>query len=294
VDKGSAGRLALGTAQFGMHYGVANQAGAPPLEEAKRILEFARSRGLALLDTAAAYGESERILGELGLDGWKIVTKIPPVPEGTVDAGRWVADSVDSSLRRLKIPALDAVLLHRPQQLLGPLGASLYAALLQLKRDRIASKIGISIYSPAELDQLLSIFDFDIVQSPFNLVDRRLLATGWMERLAERGVELHARSIFLQGLLLMSLDARPAKFARWNELWSTWHRWLNTSGATAVQACLNYVLSFSEIDAVVFGVDSLKQLQEILAAEGRRSPPVPLELQCADEALVNPSRWSEL
>ena len=290
----SATRLALGGAQFGLDYGIANRTGRPSADETRQILDLARSRGMRLIDTAAVYGDSERRLGEKGLQGWQVVTKIPAVPGSVSDVGQWVNDSVETSLARLGIPSLYGLLLHRPQQLMGPMGASLYAALVRLKERRLATKIGVSIYDPSELDQLMPRFAFDMVQAPFNVLDRRLLDSSWLHRLPDRGVELHVRSVFLQGLLLMSPESRPPQFSSWDGLWRAWERWLQESGATALQACLNHVLSFGEIAAVVLGVESAVQLQGILSAIERDLPRVPQELQCADPRLIDPSRWNEL
>ena len=105
---------------------------------------------------------------------------------------------------------------------------------------------------------------------------------------------MHVRSVFLQGLLLLSPMARPAKFSRWEGLWSDWRRWLEQTAVTPLQACLNYALSFPEIGNIVLGVDSTTQLQEIIGIIGLGMPEVPRNLQSTDLRLINPSRWNEL
>ena len=290
----SAARLILGTAQFGLNYGIANRAGRTSLGEAKCILEAARTHGVRMVDTAAAYGDSEKRLGEIGLEGWGVISKLPLVPEEVGNMSQWVKESAKASLFRLKVPRLHGLLLHRPEQLLSARGAALYAALLELKNEDWVQRIGVSIYDPAELDELCSRYRFDIVQCPFNLVDRRLIDSGWLYRLRDQGTELHVRSIFLQGLLLLPPEARPAKFSRWDELWTIWQSWQKQAAVTPLQACLNYVLSFSEVGNVVLGVDNVSQLQEIVGAIGRAMPAVPQGLQCKDPRLINPACWSEL
>jgi aryl-alcohol dehydrogenase-like predicted oxidoreductase len=286
--------LVLGTAQFGLNYGIANHAGQTTPNEARHILRLAASRGVRIVDTAVAYGDSESRLGDIGLQNWGVISKIPGVPDTTANVRHWVKESVESSLSRLRIVRLHGLLLHQPEQLLGPAGPALYAALLELKNDGLAQNIGISIYDPSELDELCLRYDFDIVQCPFNVLDRRLIDSGWLYRLREQGTQLHVRSIFLQGLLLMSRQARPAKFSRWSDLWSTWEQWLERSTVTPLQACLNFALSFPEIRHVVLGVDHVRHLQEILAAIGRELPAVPENLRCRDLDLINPSRWNTL
>jgi aryl-alcohol dehydrogenase-like predicted oxidoreductase len=290
----SATRLVLGTAQFGLNYGIANRAGRTSLSEATYILEAARSHGMRVLDTAAVYGDSEKRLGDIGLEGWGVISKLPLVPDGVTNIGRWVKASVEASRSRLKVPSLHGLLLHRPEQLLGSRGASLYAALLDIKDRKLAQRIGVSIYDPGDLDELCSRYRFDIVQCPFNLLDRRLIDSGWLYRLRDHGTELHVRSIFLQGLLLLSPGERPAKFSRWDDLWTIWESWQKQTSVTPLQACLNYALSFSEIGNVVLGVDNVRQLQEIVGAIGDEMPAVPKELQCRDTRLINPSCWDDL
>lgn len=287
-------RLALGTAQFGLPYGIANKAGQVPRMEAKNMLHLASINGIDTLDTAVAYGTSESCLGELGTQGFRVVTKLPALPDSCADVGAWVGTQVASSLSRLGLTRLYGLLLHNPEQLLGPDGSAIYQALRQLKDAGLAQKIGVSIYSPNELEALPLQYRFDLVQAPFNLVDRRLFSSGWMHRLKDDGVEVHTRSAFLQGLLLMTQAEVPARFTIWDDIWKRWHGWLAVHDSSAVQACLAFVLSFAEIDRVVLGADSQIQLAQILRAATSDSKGNLPELQCEDETLINPAHWKQL
>jgi aryl-alcohol dehydrogenase-like predicted oxidoreductase len=163
-----------------------------------------------------------------------------------------------------------------------------------MKSSGRVEKIGVSIYAPDELDTMIRLFRIDLVQAPFNLVDRRLLTTGWLQRLKAQGVEVHTRSAFLQGLLLMPQAAIPTRFARWSGLWHRWHQWLAEHDASAVEACLAYPLSMPEIDRVVVGADSAIQLAQIVGAANSH-PPVDLpDLQCQDDDLINPVNWQRI
>lgn len=287
-------KLALGTVQFGQSYGVANKAGQIPAAEATAILEYAASIGINMLDTAVGYGDSEQRLGEIGIHEWQVVSKIPAVPDGFGDISGWVTESVQSSLQRLGLPRLYALLLHKPQQLLGADGGQIYAALQQLRETGLVQKIGASIYAPAELDDLCRRYEFDVVQAPFNLLDRRLIESGWMSRLANSGVELHVRSIFLQGLLLMPSSDRPAKFNRWQAHWSAYSDWLRSAELTPLQACVRHSLSFPEVTRVIVGVDNSDQLRSIFEAASGPVPIPPSALQVHDCDLLNPSVWATL
>lgn len=287
-------RVALGTVQFGQSYGIANQCGQVSLDETRAIIKLSHESGMNTLDTAIAYGDSEQRLGVIGVEEWQVVSKLSAIPERCSDVCQSVTDSVGESLQRLQIKSLYGLLLHRPQQLLEPHGDQLYRALLKLKQDGLVNKIGISIYDPAELDVVSSRYQLDLVQAPFNIMDRRLINSGWLFRLADQGIELHVRSVFLQGLLLMPRSSRPEKFDRWAPLWSRWNRWLDQAGITPLQACLRYVLSFKEISKIVLGVESVRQLKEILEAAVGSAPVVPNDLTAVDLDLINPVNWQRL
>lgn len=287
-------KLALGTVQFGLDYGVANQDGQVEVDEIKQILKFAKESGLDTLDTAVGYGDSEQRLGQAGIDRWDVVTKLPALPESCEKVESWVKDTVAQSLNRLQIDRLKGLLLHRPGDLSTRRGEKLYRAMEQLKADGLVDKIGISIYAPEELDSLNSKYRLDIVQAPFNILDRRMSKSGWLSRLSSQGTEIHTRSVFLQGLLLMSSTGRPGKFGRWKRIWDLWHSWLRQEDISSLQACLGFVLSEPAIDRVVVGVDSLQQLRSILQVETGSAESIPAQLSCDDIDLINPARWDSL
>ena len=284
-------RIAIGTAQFGLHYGVANTSGKVNYDEGKKILDMALDSGINTIDTAISYGESESVLGSLLMDNFKVITKLPYVPDDNKDVDAWFFSQVQGSLSRLKISCLDGLLLHHPMQLLRNRGDELFSALEGIKSRGMTKKIGISIYDPSELDNILNRYQFDIVQAPMNIVDRRLIDSGWAHRLKEKGVDLHARSVFLQGLLLMTGSSRPMKFNKWDSLWKSWEDWLSFARVTPLQACIQYLTSLECVDAIVVGVDSSKQLSEIIEASIKVIPHIPIFNYGNDDRIVNPSKW---
>lgn len=285
-------RLAIGTVQFGLAYGVGNSEGQVSRPEAAAILQCARLAGVQTLDTAIAYGESERRLGQIGIEGWRVITKLPAMDASSVNVAKWVRESVGNSLKRMKISRLYGLLMHRSADLSGTLGAEVVGALHTLKAQGLVEKVGVSIYSPDELASIWPRFELDLVQAPFNVVDRRLEQSGWLRRLHDAGVEVHTRSAFLQGLLLMEEKRRPAAFERWRPLWDAWRLWLDKNGLTPVEACLAFALSRPEISRVVIGVDRRSQLEEALAAASHERALAPVELMSMDIDLIDPSRWS--
>lgn len=287
-------KLALGTVQFGLSYGVANQRGQVPKSEIGPILALAREHGIDLLDTAIAYGTSEQVLGEIGVADWRIITKLPAVPTNIASSvnviTQWVRGQVECSRQRLKVDHINAVLLHRPVDLLTGFGPVVFDALNYLKSDGIIGQLGVSIYGPEDLEMLIP-FEFDLIQAPFNVLDRRLHQTGWAQQLHHTGVNFHARSVFLQGLLLLAQDARPIWCNRWHDLWQRWDDWLQATNTTPLQACLNYALALPEIEQVIVGVDSYRQLEEILVAASTAPSDTLPDIHCDDPDLINPSRW---
>jgi len=287
-------KLALGTVQFGMDYGVANVSGRVTAHEASAILHRGQECGIDTLDTAIAYGSSEAVLGQLGVEGWKIISKLPAVPDGCQDVAQWVHDQVQQSLERLGVKQLHGVLLHRPAQLLEHVGLTLYDALQHIKNQGITQKIGVSVYGPDELDALFDIYTLDLVQAPLNILDRALMESGWASRLHVAGVEVHARSVFLQGLLLLPPSERPRKFNRWGDVWRVWDGWLEQEGLTPVEACLRYFADLPQIDRVVVGVDTATQLNQIIEAADGRLVTLPGFQTLQDTRLINPASWNQL
>jgi aryl-alcohol dehydrogenase-like predicted oxidoreductase len=286
-------RIALGSAQFGSHYGVANRS-APILGgEARDILAMARATGVDTLDTAVQYPHSEATLGEVGVDSWKVVTKLPPLPVDVGDVRSWVSTTLEGSLARLRSTSIYGLLVHRPSDLFGPRGTDLCGALIGLRETGRVLKIGASIYDPQELELVMRTLACDLVQAPLNVLDRRLVTTGWLERLVGEGVEVHTRSAFLQGVLVMPATSRPARFARWREPLSRWDDWVRAESLAPAHACLAFVLSHSLVNRVVVGVDNKDQLKQLLAWGSESTALAPASLASGEADLINPSRWSE-
>lgn len=285
-------RIAIGTVQFGLNYGVANHSGQVPADEVARIIARANEVGLDTLDTAIAYGDAESRLGKVGVAGWKVVTKLPPMPE-SASVLSWVQSQVNESLARLNVSSLYGLMLHQPAALFSAHGAALFDAMNGLKRDGRVEKIGISAYGPEEIEVVTSRFPIDIVQAPFNVIDRRMHDSGCLAALNRQGIEFHARSIFLQGLLLMEGGARPVKFSRWAGIWGRWESWLTENQLSALEACIAFVANNSSVNKIVVGVDSFFQLDEIIRAANRPlRVAFPAELSISEVNLVNPANWS--
>jgi len=289
--------LGLGTVQFGLDYGVSNARGRTPEPEVRRILELAAGGGVRVLDTAAAYGESEAVLGRClpREHGFRLVTKTVPLREsrGSAAAPGLVREGFLRSLELLGRDAVHGLLAHHAADLLGPGGDAVYAVLAGLRQEGLVRKIGLSVYTGADIDAALARFDCDLVQVPANVLDQRLLSGGQLARLQARGVEVHLRSVFLQGLLLMDPAAAPAFFAPIRPRLAAWRQVLDQRGLTPAQGALAFARSL-DVEVVLAGVESAAQLAANLADFAAASA---ADLDFAafaldDETFLNPGKWS--
>lgn len=283
--------LAIGTAQFGLDYGVSNAAGRTPSTQVKNILNRARLAGIDTLDTAAAYGDSEQVLGRIGVRNWRIVSKVPSLPDASVNGTEWVRNNVRQSLDRLQVERLDGLLLHCAADILKPQGADIIAGLMEAKADGLVAKVGYSIYSPNLLPDLFRRMVPDLIQAPLNVLDQRLVNSGWLTRLVDAGIEVHTRSAFLQGLLLMSKERRPRYFARWDELWRQWDIFVAEHGGSALAACLSFVKAQPGVSRVVVGVENSLHLEGLLIAWEQAHTLATDAFACNEEDLIEPINW---
>ena len=285
-------RFALGTAQFGMRYGINNSSKAGiDINEIEEILKFSSEKKIDLLDTAMNYGDSEKKLGRCDLDKFKIVTKLSSLEGRSKNLESLLKNKINESLKNLNRSNLHALLLHNPEDLLGPNGDRIFNYLNNFKNEGVISKIGLSIYSPSILDKLIPRYEFDLVQAPFNILDTRLLDSGWLEKLNAIGIEIHARSVFLQGLLLTPSQEIPNEFKRWESIFIKIEKWSKEKKMSLIEACILFTLKQKKIDKIILGIDSLKHLKEILKIDFKKNILGLPKISSTDESLINPSKW---
>jgi len=289
-------KIALGTVQFGIDYGVNSVDGQVKPEEVKKILSYARSKNIDLLDTAPAYGNSEKILGKINISNFKVVTKTRHFESIEINNNdvKLLSNDFYNSLKNLRQDSVYGVLVHNADDLLKSGSEKIFKQLQKLKHAKKIVKIGVSVYDHSQLQTILDNFDIDLVQLPFNILDRRMIDSGMLAKLQEKDIKVHARSVFLQGLLLMSEQNRPEKFNRWSGLWRAWHEWLNDNRLTALEATIRHAVSMPAISKVLVGVDNVDQLKEIVAASSGVLPDIPPEMFTNDVGLLNPSNWGKL
>lgn len=291
-------KIGLGTVQFGVDYGITNTDGRTPLDEVGVILDLAARNGVDLLDTAHLYGESEAALGQAILPGqtFKIVTKTPDLGKIDLRGPGEASDKLDAafhrSLANLNTDRVYGLMVHNAGGMSGPYAQEIYDALAKLRQSGKIQKIGLSVYTAADIDHVIkSCGPIDIVQVPCNMFDQRLILNGYLRDLKRRGVEIHARSLFLQGALLAG--DTPRKLQRFEAKFAAYRTVLKKCGLTPLKACLVFGLSIPEIDKWIIGVNNAEQFEDIIdivntweAEEFDFSA-----LASDDENLINPALW---
>lgn len=275
----------MGTAQFGLDYGISNIGGQVCPKEVKNILSIAKNNNICMLDTASSYGNSEKILGDIGIHNFKVVTKTSSIKLG-VDK---VLNIFKQSLKNLRIESVDGLLIHDIEDVQDKEFSILYKELNKLKKDKLINKIGFSVYTPKQVNFLLNDFDFDLIQVPFNVFDIRLMQGGQLGALKNKGVEIHARSVFLQGVLL-DFNNLPNYFLSWQKQFKQYQAIVDRSGLSLLEYALSFVLNINELDKVLVGVDNADQLIDIINLSETRDNLNAFSID--DVKLLNPNLWN--
>jgi aryl-alcohol dehydrogenase-like predicted oxidoreductase len=296
-------RLALGTLQLGVPYGVANAKGVPSREEAFAILDAAWESGVDMVDTAAAYGDSEALLGD-----WmasrnahpRIVTKLPPLPKVAHDVESIAIHyeaHLQASLARFGRPAVWGLLLHEPADFLS-WPREIAEVLHGFRKQGLAAHVGASLYRSDDCQALLSAPELDLFQIPFNIFDQRFLpSANPLQTASARSKILLGRSCFLQGLFFLEPDEAASRVPGSREYVMRLQRIAWTQGMDVRRLALGFALSFPELSGLVLGVESAAQMRENQAAyrEGPLTPQLVAEIREAfasvPSSLRDPSRW---
>jgi aryl-alcohol dehydrogenase-like predicted oxidoreductase len=281
-----------------MHYGVSNHRGRPGETEVAAILGRAEESGIGYLDTAFAYPNSEALVGQHlpPRTTLKIVTKTTPIDSVKIERAdkTRILDGLALSMERLRVDRVYGLLVHRAADFGKPGWENLVEALAEARLRGWVSRVGASVYNNDELELVESRFAPDIIQGPFNVLDTRLISSKCFSRLKAAGTEMHARSVFLQGLLLMSPSSLPAFFepvkAPLASLRANW----TEQGTSPLSACVQFVLGHPDIDAAIVGVNSLSEFDEILSAsvfDPIGATATAKFLPSIDNRYLDPSRW---
>ena len=283
-------RIMLGTAQFGMDYGIRNKRGKIPKDEVSQILNKAIDSGIDTLDTAYAYGESEDVIGKFFKSTGKklrIISKIQVLKYDEVEK------TLDCSLKKLNIRELEGCLIHDFAQYRRDI--RIWTELEKMKRDGKVKKIGFSLYHTQELEDIFSEgLEVDIVQLPLNVFDQRF--HDYLPQIKKRNIEIHARSAFLQGLVFEMPEKLNTYFSSIKDKLVQLNKISRAAGIPIFALCLNFVLQNEFVDYAVVGIDSIEHLNQVLASSsyGILIDQIKSELaglRIDDEKIILPVNW---
>ena len=287
--------LCIGTAQFGQNYGFVNEYKKVRREESIKILKLSAQHGVRFVDTAANYGDAERIIGDLEKEKieLEIITKIPHFQNQMIsnyDAAN-VLKSAKNSCFNLRRETIYGIMLHNGADILKPGGENL-RAMYELKNDGYVKKIGVSLYERAEIEQITKNFQLDIVQVPVSIFDQRLLSDDILVRLYDKGIEVDVRSVFFQGIILMDPEKVPAYFKGSMKKIFEFREVLLKHNLTPLEASLSFIKKLKFVSRVVLGVNNVTQLNEIFAAYNSNRCLENYTKYAFDEIdVLNPAKW---
>ena len=280
----------LGTVQFGLDYGISNENGKTSHSEIKKILDLCKQEKIDFIDTAPAYGDSEVLLGKLsGNYDFNYISKVPYLND--LDSN--IIDIVNTSLSKLNRRSMYGLLFHDSDSLLEKKGFQLYEQALSLKNKKLVKKIGVSAYTKEQIEKIIKNFEIDILQIPINILDQRLLENNFLNKIKNRGVEIHCRSVFLQGLLTMPHKKIHNYFNPIKPILEKLDIELDHQKASKVAAAISFVKQIKEIDRIIIGVNNVKQLKEVIAAYYEKVNINFDKFNIHDSNFIDPRNWKQ-
>lgn len=259
--------LCLGTVQFGMDYGIKGQK-QPSVEQAVDMLDYATQNGINTIDTANAYGSAEDVVGAflekktIARDKLFIVSKFRPNLLDDVGQDKYyeiMRNNLENTLSRLHTAYLDSYLLHSARYIFDD---EIIDTLNRLKADGLAERVGVSVYEPEEAKKCIERPNVDFMQLPYSIFDQRMEKAGVFEYAKNNNIQIHSRSAFIQGLILMEEDEVPPFLAKAKPIVKKISLLCERHGLSKISLAMNYVKQQSRISHLVFGVDNLEQLKE--------------------------------
>lgn len=287
-------KLILGTVQLGLNYGINNSKGKPTLKNAFQILNTAFDNGIKILDTAEAYGNSQEVIGlfhkKYPKKHFKIITKVAP---NTINTETDLISQIKKNCKQLNVEMLYAYMFHHYNVLIE--NKTIYQNLIDTKEKGLIQKIGISLYTNIEIEDIISNYpEFDIIQIPFNLFDNESQRKEVILKARKKGIEIHTRSAFLQGLFFMDIKKLPFSLNTLKDDLKQLALLQEKHKLDTTTLALQYVLQKTYIDNVVIGVDSEKQLLANLDVVNKNYKIPHQEIDAIDienKELLNPSNW---
>ncbi len=289
-------KVILGTVQFGLNYGINNEKGKPSFSEICKILDYSYSKGVRFLDSAEAYGNSHSVIGKYHKikprNKFKIITKFSPERK---DLPNNIKERLKKNLEILNVENIYCYMFHSYSDFKFFFN-DFKECLLELKKKKIINKIGVSVHSNFEIDQVLNCNDIDLIQAPFNLLDNFKKRNQIFSKAKKKGVEIHSRSVFLQGLFFKEIKSISKNM----KIFKKYLKYLNSLvlDNNIHDLALKYVFNYKSIDGVLLGVDNLNQIKINLNSLKARNTFDDIfskinEIDFEDESMLNPVNWNK-
>lgn len=283
-------KIVLGSANFSKGYGIKRSKGIS-LIELNKIARELKKNYIETIDTALSYPGAEKKIASSELSSFKIYTKISK-KDFKKKKNSKIINIFQKSLFNLKKKFFNGIYIHNSKDLKGRSGKIFYGKLEQLKKKNLTKKIGVSVYSPSELEKLLKRYNFDIVQIPLNILDRRFLKRNFLKKLKDKGIEIHIRSIFLQGILLQKNKKLPKFFKRWSQLFQKWEDWNLRNNQDKLKTCIDFVKDIKYVDKIVIGVSSFAQIKDLIYYFSKKNKNYPNQIFSNSKKLIDPRLWT--
>ncbi len=289
----------IGTAQFGMPYGIANKSGQPDLHEIDKIVKYAIENNIKYFDTAQSYGESEVVLGKAvrklpDANKIRIISKL--LPDLQKSSPTVIIESVKSSVKKLNVKSLYGFLAHRVEPIKSD---SFLTAIEILKKEELVIKAGVSVYTPEEALSVIKQTEVDILQIPFNILDKRWFDKGIFEKAEENNIQLFFRSIFLQGLIFLKRYELEKRKMEWADTYiNQFNEMVNKTSFSALELTFGLLKNIPGGNVIIMGLDNLSQFQQNLSIiekniiDNKISDYWWSNLPVFPEKFLNPSLWN--
>lgn len=281
-------KLVLGSAQLGNDYGLVNGKKVTKSDFLK-IQNLVLKSNINFIDTGANYGNAEKIIGSSKLKSLKIITKLK-LPKKKVDIKNWLENNIYSSLNKLNVNKIYGLLVHDVGDVLKKNGQDYLNCLFDLKKIGIIKNLGLSVYSPDDLNAVWKFWKPDIVQMPFNILDNRFLDLHWFKKLKNNKIKIFVRSCFLQGLLISDYKS-IVKFNKHKKLLDRFSFWCSSNKISRIKASLHFVKQYNVIDYLVVGFNSYDQLKETIKIFNQPTVKIPKLFKCNKLSLIDPRKW---
>ena len=277
-------KFIIGTANFTQTYG-AKQTNISKNEIIK-ILNLAKKHKINKIDTAEAYLKTNYNFKKIDKT-FKVSTKI-------IADSRWISlefcqKKLQNHFKSFANNQIEALLFHDTKILFTKKGEKIFKNLELLKNKKYFNKIGLSVYDTNYLSTLISKYNFDIVQCPYNILDKRILTTGWFDKLKAQKKEIHIRSIFLQGLLVNPVIYKKKYFRKWKKYFFDWFQYLKVKNITPIDYCLSDLLTY-DFDKIIIGINNSKNLNEIINFKKVNKNKM-INFNINDTKLIDPRNW---